>query len=54
VYDVALELRRRNDVAVSELEMFNEEACAVEGLAAADAGESLVNFVVLYWSAMSS
>jgi hypothetical protein len=47
VYDVSLELRGRDDVAVSELEMLNEETCAVERLLAADAGQTLVKLVVL-------
>jgi hypothetical protein len=47
VYDVSLKLRRRDDVAVSELEVLNEETCAVERLLTADAGETLVKLVVL-------
>ena len=46
VDDMALELLRWNDVAVAELKMLDEEACAVERLLAADAGELLVDFVV--------
>jgi hypothetical protein len=47
VYDVALKLGRGNDIAVSELEMLDEEVGVVEGLVAADAGEPLIQPVVL-------
>jgi hypothetical protein len=47
VYDVALKLGRGNDIAVSEFEMLDEEVGVVERLVAADAGEPLVQPVVL-------
>jgi hypothetical protein len=44
---MALELRGRNNVTVSELEMLNEEARAVKCLVTSDTCELLVDFVVL-------
>ena len=45
--DMTLECGRRDGVAVAEFEMLDEEACAVEGLLTADAGELLVDLMVL-------
>jgi hypothetical protein len=47
VDDMALELRGRNDVAVSKLEMLNEEARSVECLVTSDTSELLIDFVAL-------
>jgi hypothetical protein len=47
VDDVTLELGSRNDVAVAELQVFDEEACTIEVLLAADTCELLVDPVVL-------
>ena len=38
MYDVALELRSRDDVAVTELEVFDEKTSSVKGLVTTDAG----------------
>ena len=46
VDDVALELRGWNDFAMTEFEVFDKEACAVEGLLATNARELLIDFVV--------
>jgi hypothetical protein len=45
---MALELASGNDMAVAKLKMFDEETCAIEGGVAADAGELLVDFMVLW------
>jgi hypothetical protein len=44
---VSLKLGSSDDTAMTELEVLNEETGAVEGLLAADAGDLLVNLVVL-------
>jgi hypothetical protein len=47
VNNVALECRGRDDVAMAELEVFDEETGTIERLLAADAGKFLVDLVVL-------
>jgi hypothetical protein len=47
MHNVALELRRSDDSAVSEFKVLDEQTRPVEGLMAADALELLVHFVVL-------
>jgi hypothetical protein len=49
VDDMAMELRCWNNVAVAEFEVFDEEAGAVKGLLAADAGELLIDLVALVY-----
>lgn len=50
VYDMALELSLRDDGAVSKLQVFDEEESAWKRLIAANAGQSLVDLVILSWS----
>jgi hypothetical protein len=47
VDDVALKYRGWDDVAMAELEVFDEEAGTIERPLAANAGELLVDLVVL-------
>ena len=47
VDDVTLECRGLDDIAVTELEMLDEETGAIERLLAANAGKLLIDLVVL-------
>jgi hypothetical protein len=44
---MSLKLRGRNDIAVAELKVLNEEASSIEGLVAADTSQLLVDLVRL-------
>jgi len=49
VYEMALELSLRDDRAVSKLQVFDEEKSTGKRLIAANAGQPLVDLVILSW-----